>query len=50
MNEIVLSIIFFGGLFAINPLSDGMSEKATMILTIVYMVAFAVIAGLLARL
>lgn len=50
MGELLLLMAFLAGLFAIQPMSQGLSVKVTAIMAGGYMVVFAVVAGLLARL
>jgi len=49
MGEILFPILFFAGLFAINPMTSGMSTKETASVTIGYIAVFVLIAGLIAR-
>jgi hypothetical protein len=47
--EILFPILFFAGLFVINPLSSGMTSKQSTLLVIGYIAIFVVAFGLISR-
>lgn len=49
MGEIVLCMLFFGGLFFIQHIFEGSEKKIMYTVAVVYMITFPVLFGLLGR-